>query len=300
MRKNTMNRTAWLKYLPVILASTCAPIALTHAAQAQPSHIALLPSNDYNSYMVLGYTATAKKDYTTALLNFRRALRVRPADRYASTAVSNVSSYIAKGGESKLSFVAPNWGAPEPGSRRGGATRGGCSSKNQALTALVPKDNVGWTTAEYPELFFYVPQTSRPLEFALNDQKDKAIYKTNMAHNRTPGLVSVNLSNFKGLPPLKSGQPYHWYMSIICDSQDRSADIVVNGWVKRVEPNPALASSLQQTTPSEHVSLYAVNGFWYDALKALNETRQSSPNNLRVADEWADILKSVGLNEISQ
>jgi hypothetical protein len=252
--------------------------------------------------MSLGYAATASRDYPTALVNFRRALTTRPGDRYATTAVTNVTSYLNAGGDSTISFVDPNRGAPAPGNRQGGATRGGCSSKNQSLTALVPATNLGTTTAEYPALFFYVPKTSvqTPLEFALLDQNDSPIYKTNIAPKQAPGIVKVSFSNLKGVPRLESGKNYHWYLSIICDPQDRSADIAVDGWIKRIQPDPALANELQQTKPGERVPLYEVGGVWYDTVAALAETRQSNPNNSALADEWAGLLKAVGLDKIAR
>ncbi len=50
--------------------------------------------SDYDRYMQLGYTATQKKDYQTALINFKRALSDRPADGYATRAIQSVESYI--------------------------------------------------------------------------------------------------------------------------------------------------------------------------------------------------------------
>jgi len=50
----------------------------------------------YNRYMRIGYAATQKRDYQTALINFRRALNERPGDSYATRAISNVQSYIQR------------------------------------------------------------------------------------------------------------------------------------------------------------------------------------------------------------
>jgi hypothetical protein len=50
----------------------------------------------YTRYMNIGYAATQKRDYQTALINFRRALNERPGDSYATRAISNVQSYIQR------------------------------------------------------------------------------------------------------------------------------------------------------------------------------------------------------------
>lgn len=294
-----MKRTLWLKYLTVILTSSC--LAAANLAQAYPAKSVYIAQakSDYDSYMRLGYTATAKRDYESALMNFKKALTLRSGNIFATNAIRNVSNYVARQGESRLSFVPPDRGAP--GNRQGGATRGGCYKGAQPLTAVMPATNNGMTTSEYPVLFFYVPATkAQTLELALLDEKAQKTYKTTIAPTQTAGIVGLKFSDLKGLPPLESGKNYHWYFSMICDSQDRSADVVVDGWVQRVDTDPALKSELQRATPSDRVALYAVNGIWYDAVAALSETRQSSPNQSVQAEEWADLLKSVGLDKIAQ
>lgn len=292
-----MKPTPWLKYLSLILASVCfAPVALTPAYTADPVHIAQVAS-DYDSYMRIGYAATARRDYQTALINFKQALRVRPGNHDALNAIRNVSIYVEALGKQRVTFIPPNRGAPN--NRFSAATRSSCSSEKK-LTALIPEKNPVLTTAEYPVIFYYVPETSaQTLEFALLDEKNNLIYKTNVAPTQTPGIVSLSLSDFKGLPPLESGKNYHWYFLIICNSQDGSADIFVDGEVRRIELDPVLASELKTAKSRDRSSLYAVNGIWYDTLAALSEARQSSPNDLVLADEWADLLKSVGLDEIA-
>ncbi|MGC1244899.1 MAG: tetratricopeptide repeat protein [Spirulinaceae cyanobacterium] len=53
--------------------------------------------SDYDRYMRIGYDATERGNYQTALINFRRALEVRPGDTYAAQAIRNVTTYINRG-----------------------------------------------------------------------------------------------------------------------------------------------------------------------------------------------------------
>jgi len=46
--------------------------------------------------MLVGYAAAEQGDYHTALINFRRALEARPGDRYATAAIQNMETYIAR------------------------------------------------------------------------------------------------------------------------------------------------------------------------------------------------------------
>jgi Domain of Unknown Function (DUF928) len=288
----------WLKSLPAILATACLmPTAPILAAPQAPIAIAQAASSQYNKYMRQGYSATARRDYRTALVNFRRALSVRPGDAYATVAVNNVSRYARRGKTG--GFIASNRGAP--GTRQGGATRGGCVGSGTTLTALVPDNNVGMTTTQYPVIFFYVPQTSaQVLELSLLDENDNEIYQKNLTPNKTGGIASVNFSSLPGLKPLEVGKSYHWYLSIVCNTKDRSADIFVDSWVQRIKPDPALQSVLQQAPMGDRSSLYAVNGIWYDSLAALYETRKSNPNNSGTVNEWTELLNSVGLDKVAK
>ena len=53
-----------------------------------------MPRPTYTQWMNIGYAATEQRDYQTALINFRRALAMRPGDPYATAAISNVWTYI--------------------------------------------------------------------------------------------------------------------------------------------------------------------------------------------------------------
>ncbi len=53
-------------------------------------------SQSYRYAMLAGYSAAERKDYHTALINFRRALGFRPGDRYATAAIRNMETYIAQ------------------------------------------------------------------------------------------------------------------------------------------------------------------------------------------------------------
>jgi tetratricopeptide (TPR) repeat protein len=50
----------------------------------------------YTQAMLVGYAAADQGDYHTALINFRRALKTRPGDRYARAAIRNMETYIAQ------------------------------------------------------------------------------------------------------------------------------------------------------------------------------------------------------------
>jgi hypothetical protein len=221
-----------------------------------------------------------------------------------------------------------------PTNREGAATRSGpqqCIQGKKSLTALVPASGVGETAAEYPTFSWYMPQTSASaMEFVLRDAKGNDIYRSQYAlasfaayssesralsrlgrvnsasqdsrvgNVSASRIMSLTLPAFANLSPLEIGQEYSWTLVLICDPNERSKDIVAEGAIKRVQPNPTLSSRIQQATVEDRVALYADARLWYETLSTLVELRRDRPDNNDLKQAWNKLLTSVGLDAISQ
>ncbi|MBD2430028.1 MULTISPECIES: DUF928 domain-containing protein [Fischerella] len=183
---------------------------------------------------------------------------------------------------------APDTGTPN-GQRVPGGTRPGqivaCKQLDQPITALVPENAKGLTTAEYPSFWFYIPyrpQDIYSIEFSLHDQQEKTtLYRTFPKLAKTPGIIGITL------PPnpknsLQLNQNYHWYFKVNCNSQaiSQEDDVVLEGWVTRIQPN------------SNDV-------IWYDELTNLAKNYMFNPNNSKIKNKWENLLKSVGLQGLA-
>jgi hypothetical protein len=297
-----MKQIFWMKYLSAVLVFTSLMPVSSIKVAAVPIYLA--QANAYNQYMQLGYDATRQRDYPVALNYFKQARQQRPGDRYATAAVRNIEGYItrdrqaARQGRSRLAFTTP---IGTPSRRVPGASRGGCKQGKEPLTALIPEIDPQLTTAGYPVFFFFIPQTpAQTLEFALTDENDEPLYNKTFKTTGEPGIVSLRLPANLTVPPLKIGKTYRWSFSIICDRQDRSGDLVVEGSIQRIEPDPNLVSELKKAKPQERAALYATAGFWQDTLATLAKLRRSRPTDSGVRTDWEELLKSVGLERIAQ
>ncbi len=206
-------------------------------------------------------------------------------------------------------FRVPNVGRPRR--RTAAAVRSGCgnstdnklvASTDEELVALRPIPDPALTVSEYPTIFVSLPQTSaKEAEFFLKeDGKDDIVYETTVTLPSNPGIVSVSLPDNGTLPALEVGKTYHWYFLMICNPQDRSDEPYVEGEIQRVEPSPNLVAELKNASPRDRAALYAEAGIWYDAVNSIVQLRRSSPNDTAIAADWAELLKSVGLDTISQ
>jgi hypothetical protein len=197
-------------------------------------------------------------------------------------------SAIAQG---TIQLRLPNISAP--GNRESGSTRStSCISPTDDLIALVPATNFGLTEQPYPTFYFYLPPTdARQVKFVmLNDETNELIYEGRFSIQGNSGIVSVTLPDNGLQQPLAIDQTYVWYLAVVCDVMDPSADIVVEGYVGRVSP---LAIE-EGTPPATLPMLYADAGLWYDALAASANLKTNNVSTI----EWNTLLDAVDLNQL--
>lgn len=213
----------------------------------------------------------------------------------ASTALPKPSFEIAQ------TFNPPGRGAPP---RTADAGTRGCSiaeGNSQPLTALVPVKDLALTLESHPTLFWYVPQAEgKTLKFTLLDKNDQTIiYEKELPAPSESGIVSIQLSQAE-TEGLKNNELYHWYLSLVCDPQDRTGDIIVDGWIERIETNADLRASIQQADAEMLPKIYAESGIWHDALSAMVKLYNENPEDGAIASQWETLLHSVQLDAFAQ
>jgi hypothetical protein len=162
------------------------------------------------------------------------------------------------------------------------------------------------TVAANPTFFVYVSETTaKSAEFLLFNDQDNEVYQATLQlptvpsfSVSTPGIVKVSLpANVS----LETGKTYRWGFQLYCrnanakpDAEQNYNNLLVEGWIQRTELSPDLKTKIEQATPLEQAKLYAKARIWSEALMLAAQLRSSQPA------EWEELLKSVGLTEISQ
>lgn len=187
-----------------------------------------------------------------------------------------------------------------PGRRIGGGTRGECVMGRQPLVALTPSNNLGVTASDRPSVYFLMPtlEETHPVEFLLRDSAENSVYETTVDVDTAEKIVGVHLP--EGY--LEVGQDYHWYFSIVCDPQDRSQNIVLSGWLRRVSPEmaehqPVSDPSLDQSSFDQSRSEQAA-GLSMDTIATLVELRQAHPNDNEILLQWTELLQMLELDTV--
>ena len=186
-----------------------------------------------------------------------------------------------------------------------GVRGGGCAIDSNPnpidIIPLVPPNNIARTVSDYPTFFFNWPPIRATLaEFTLLDPSGKEIYKQTLPISNVSGTIEVSIPANKNVPPLEIGKNYRWSFTVICDSQDRSGDLLEMGTVRRVELSADIRSQLEKADPRQKSFIYAENGIWQDAISTLAAARRAQPDDPTLKADWESLLDSVKLGKIAK
>lgn len=208
----------------------------------------------------------------------------------------------------------PTVNTPQNGSSRGRPTRrqgtgsrnGECAMVKIPLTALVAANSTNLAIEEYPTFWFFLPYSSNQAtsgEFSLQDEANNDIYRTSFQVPEKPGIISVSIPS--NLQPLELNKNYRWHLKISCKSPRnqiaKNASDFVFGWMQRVGLESDLANKLKTVdTLRGRIELYKQNGMWQSALTEFNKLRTTQVQNIVLTNEWGNLLKAMGLEDLAQ
>lgn len=86
---------------------------------------------------------------------------------------------------------------------------------------------------------------------------------------------------------------YHWYLFYICNPEQRSQDLVLEGWIDLVELPKTTKEKLETLTLTEQANFYQQQGIWHDVATAAHLQTQSEISQT----QWWEFLNEIGLNE---
>lgn len=98
--------------------------------------------------------------------------------------------------------------------------------------------------------------------------RDRLVYETSLETEGRSGIMSVEipLPTDERSKSLDSSTDYHWYLSYICNPEQRSQDVVLEGWIDRIELSEITQEKLETLSLTEQANLYQQQGIWHDAL----------------------------------
>ncbi len=175
----------------------------------------------------------------------------------------------------------------------GETRRGKCPEVSLPLTALVPSSNVGKTIATHPQLWFYVPYSTKDInkiEFVIQDADRNDISRQSWQPQNIPGYLSASLPEIK--PALETNKSYRWYFKVYCQEGGNSAPLFVQGWIEKTEVSEDLSRQVQQEQ-APHM-IYAHKNLWFDAIDSFLNYYLIARSNSQIRADWQKLIKAKG------
>lgn len=293
----------WILILCLSVLLVFASVILRQASAEKPA-VYLTQVSGYDQYMAQGYAATSRRDYRRARGFFLQALQVRPGDVYATAAIRNMDAYLSQKRPLNIVAVGTVRGT-KAGARRGES----CLEKDKRMIPLVPtpkgsggsgsetggRGEAPKTTEARPSFFFYIPVEGdkKPRWFQLTIKDSQGSGKNVVKQVYKPvsksGVYQVDYPS----GGLEVGKEYTWTFSAVCDRNDFSKSIDIEGQVQRTQLNPGLQDLLRNTQGLEKVTWYASSGYLQEALRELSKL---TPNN-ETTSAWRELLQSANITE---
>ncbi|UVT14839.1 MAG: DUF928 domain-containing protein [Nitrospira sp.] len=196
-----------------------------------------------------------------------------------------------------LLYVPPRKGAPAPGLRRGGGTRG--TNKSLPVISLLAPDHVGLTIHEQPVLFWFTPtKHNLSYEFTLiADSAEAPAVEAKLPSPARPGVQQIRLADYNA--KLVPGERYQWSVALVMDPDEPSANVVAKGAIARVDRDKLEQPLTSDVSKADAPKRYAEAGVWYDALMAISDLMQSNPADMELRQQRASLLEQGGLGEVA-
>ncbi|MEM9005515.1 MAG: DUF928 domain-containing protein [Cyanobacteria bacterium P01_F01_bin.86] len=229
-------------------------------------------------------------------------MKVVPLLKY--NAIKLLSLFLILGTSSAAFAVpyVPPAGLGAPARRESAGTRGCVFGNPSTLVALMPTNNVGWTTESHPRFYWYMPVNQASfVEFTLEKTAEgtetpEVIYQTRLEVTGENGIMSLQLPETEGGPSLAEGDRYRWQVAIFCNPNSPQGEIKVDGWVERQIPDGPSLAELATASDIDQVDWYASNGYWFDALDRLAMLKTKAPEDSELQVRWEEFLTSVDLD----
>jgi hypothetical protein len=215
----------------------------------------------------------------------------------------------ASGGASRNPTFTPAAGSGSPQQSAGGASRQSTYSLDpstvgaggpSAIIALLPKSYAGTTVSERPTILVYLPaSTAKEMVFSLKDEAGNLKYQQTLPVTAgTAGIVAIKLP--AAAPALEVGKNYQWFLALKIDGSLSPNTPYVDGWVQRTQPDAELAATLRHSDALKRATALGAKGVWYDCVATMAMLRATQSNHVGLSKDWADLLASVGLQDITK
>ncbi|MEN8207303.1 MAG: DUF928 domain-containing protein [Pseudomonadota bacterium] len=165
-----------------------------------------------------------------------------------------------------------------------------------AILQVLAPDHTGLTLQAQPTLYWYArtPVVTRFKIALLDKDKIDPLLEVKAGSEKAAGIQQLNLGdhNLSLQPELR----YQWSVTQVIDEGSQSTGVIASGVIELMEPGEGLTSRIEKSHGMDLVSVYAIEGIWYDALKTISSMIDESPEDQSLVAIRESLLDQVGLH----
>jgi len=171
------------------------------------------------------------------------------------------------------------------------------------IIAPIATRHTGLTQSDQPELYWFISKDwPGEVFFNLNEPGEKDPLLEVALHPGDSGMFKagyhvVRLGDYE--IKLKPGVEYEWFVYMILDPVERSADFLASATIKYVQPT---SQQLQAViaNPDMPYAVYSRQGYWYDAIADLSERIQHASADLPALQDYRrSLLNQVDMPKVA-
>jgi len=164
--------------------------------------------------------------------------------------------------------------------------------------------STGFSSTAQPELFWYLSDPwPGTLHFTLNAigaiepllELQIKPPKGKSAHSA--GMHSINLVDHA--IRLAQNTEYEWFIFIITDPLERSADFLASATIVHKIPDSKQANEIATVPKTPRYINYAAQGFWYDAMAILSNEINQNPHQQELRKHRASLIEQVKMPKVA-
>ncbi|MCP4346852.1 MAG: CHAT domain-containing protein [Desulfobacterales bacterium] len=190
--------------------------------------------------------------------------------------------------------------------RKGELTRGlVLKQENKELRTAPPgmaplvSETTSLCSKPRPALLWYIsgPWPDK-MEFRVNaPRSEEPVLDTLIKGPSSEGIYRTDLADYN--ISLDPGVEYEWFLTIVFDENNRSADCFISGTLMYKPLSDDLSQCLAGDPGDKTYSVYADAGYWYDAFDSLSMLIADRPGDRELRRNRANLLKKVNLAKIA-
>ncbi|QTA92819.1 DUF928 domain-containing protein [Desulfonema magnum] len=180
-----------------------------------------------------------------------------------------------------------------------GLTRG---AETEIISVPIParmspfaSEHTGFTSDRQPTLRWYISDSwPGKIEFTLNETRvEEPVLETYIDGPTNEGVYQISLADYN--ITLKADVEYEWFLAIVPDPEERSADFLGSATIRYLAPSDELSERLSSTPKNKLYTVYAEKGYWYDAIDNLSRLIDTRPDDSILRTHRMRLLKQVNL-----